>query len=342
MFEISDETLRLIKKTCKGKKHLKLTIGYLTGNNSVIKIYNENGELDATKKYHYEIGSITKTFAVSLLSKYVFENKLSLNDSIKKYIEELRQDVYYPTFLRLATHSAGYSSRLPLNKWEYFRLILGLISGGGDMSKNNPLTMDLNKMKMLLEKNELKDADYSWKYSNFGIALIGNVLGNVSGKGFWDAMNEFVQDELGLTDTYLGTRNNNLHGYDRKNIDCGNWEWDKDNLISSAGGISSTADDLLKYAKMNINEEKPYLSFCHKKHGNGNKKYDMGLGWWLLKKNKHVILHGGGTGCFSSFLGFDKEKRVASVVLANYRLGMNDDEKIGISLLESLQKSKDE
>ncbi|MFJ7746146.1 serine hydrolase [Peribacillus sp. NPDC097295] len=111
------------------------------------------------------------------------------------------------------------------------------------------------------------------------------------------------------------------------------------NLISAAGAISSTADDLLEYAKMNIYEGKPYFSLCHKNHGNGKKKYDMGLGWWLLKKNNNVILHGGGTGCFSSFLGMDKEKKVASVVLANYRLGRNDEEKIGNSLLKSLQKS---
>ena len=75
MVEISDKTLGLIKKTCKGKKHLKLTVGYLTGNDSVIKIYNENGEIDSCEKYYYEIGSITKTFTSSLLSKYVFENK---------------------------------------------------------------------------------------------------------------------------------------------------------------------------------------------------------------------------------------------------------------------------
>ncbi|WP_246277178.1 beta-lactamase family protein [Neobacillus endophyticus] len=68
----------------------------------------------------------------------------------------------------------------------------------------------------------------------------------------------------------------------------------------------------------------------------------MGLSWFLLKKNNNVCLHGGGTGCFSSFLGFDKEKKVAAVVLANYRLGINDDEKIGFSLLESLQKSAEE
>ncbi|MEH7106763.1 serine hydrolase domain-containing protein [Bacillus sp. JJ1764] len=339
MLEISDETLRLIKRASRGKKHLKLTVGYLTDNDSVIKIYNENGELDSSKKYHYEIGSITKTFTVSLLSKYVFEKKLSLNNSIQKYIEGIKGDDYYPTLHRLATHTSGYSARLPLNKREYSKLILGLIIGGGDLNKHNPLNMDFNKMRMLIENNKLKELDYPWKYSNFGISLIGYGLGIVSGRGYWDTMNDFLHNELGLSDTSLGTSNNNLHGYDKKNNDCGNWKWNKENLISPAGAISSTADDLLKYAKINLYEEQPYLCLCHNKHGNGTKKYDMGLGWFLLKKNNNVILHGGGTGCFSSFLGIDKEKKVAAVVLANYQLGRNDDENIGISLLESLQKS---
>ncbi|MEH7207825.1 serine hydrolase domain-containing protein [Priestia megaterium] len=341
MFEISDETLRLINKTCKGKKHLKLTVGYLKDNDPVTKTYNEGGEIDSSKKYHYEIGSITKTFTVSLLSKYVSENKLLINDSIQKYIKEIKEDTYYPTLLRLATHSSGYSGSLPLNKREYFKIILGLIFGGSDLNKNNPLHMDFNKMKMLIESNKLKEVDYSWKYSNFGISLIGYVLGMVSGRGYWDTMNDFFHNELGLKDTCLGSSNNNLQGYDRKNNNCGNWQWEKENFISPAGAVSSTADDLLKYAKINMYEDKPYLSFCHKKHCNGTKKFDMGLGWLLLKKNNNVVLHGGGTGCFSSFLGIDKEKKVASVVLANYRLGRNNDEHIGMSLLESLQKSKD-
>lgn len=49
MFEISDETLRLINKTCKGKKHLKLTVGYLKDNDPVTKTYNEGGEIDSSK-----------------------------------------------------------------------------------------------------------------------------------------------------------------------------------------------------------------------------------------------------------------------------------------------------
>jgi hypothetical protein len=70
-----------------------------------------------------------------------------------------------------------------LNKREYFKILLGLIFGGSDLDKNNPLYMDFNKMKMLIERNKLKEVDYSWKYSNFGISLIGYVLGIVSGRG---------------------------------------------------------------------------------------------------------------------------------------------------------------
>ncbi|MGG0731549.1 serine hydrolase domain-containing protein [Bacillus paramycoides] len=340
MFEISNETLRLMKKTCKGKEHIKLTVGYVIDNHSVINVYNETGEIDSSKKYHYEIGSITKTFTTSLLAKYIFDNKMSIHDSIQTYIEELKEDEYYPTLLRLATHSSGYSESLPFNKREYAKLILDLITGGRDFNENNPLNMYFDKMKTLIEKNKVREMEYSCKYSNFGISLIGYGLGIVSGKGYWDTMNDFLHDELGLFDTVLGTSNHNLHGYNRKNNDCGNWKWNKENLISPAGAISSTADDLLKYAKINMYEEKPYVSLCHKKHGTGTKKYDMGLGWMLAKENNNVILHGGGTGCFSSFLGIDKEKKVASVVLANYQLGGNADENIGISLLESLQKSK--
>jgi hypothetical protein len=32
--------------------------------------------------------------------------------------------------------------------------------------------------------------------------------------------------------------------------------------------ISSTAEDLLKYAQLNMHDEKPYLSLCHDKYAN--------------------------------------------------------------------------
>lgn len=33
----------------------------------------------------------------------------------------------------------------------------------------------------------------------------------------------------------------------------------------------------MKYARLNMFEEKPYLQLCHKKHAKASEKYDMGL-----------------------------------------------------------------
>ena len=62
----------------------------------------------------------------------------------------------------------------------------------------------------------------------------------------------------------------------------------------------------------------------------------MGLGWMLNKDNNNIIWHSGDSDSFSSYLAIDKDKKLASVVLSNYRM---DTIKIGASVLETLQKS---
>jgi len=155
-------------------------------------------------------------------------------------------------------------------------------------------------------------------------------------------MDIFLKNELGLKNTYLGTIDGkNIKGFNSKNEDCGNWKWEN-NLYAPAGAISSTAEDLLVYAKMNMYEEKPYFSLCHQKHAKVSKTLGMGLGWaqTLFQKSKNTILwHNGGTGCFLTFLGFDKEKKTAAVVLSNYNL-LNVD-KLGFLILENINMYKE-
>jgi CubicO group peptidase (beta-lactamase class C family) len=94
----------------------------------------------------------------------------------------------------------------------------------------------------------------------------------------------------------------------------------------------------LTYARIHINEERPYLSLSHQNQTRGGRNFDMGLGWMLNRKNKNILFHAGGTGCFSTYLAIDKERKVASVVLSNYRLfGIYSDERLALSALEYLQ-----
>jgi len=63
----------------------------------------------------------------------------------------------------------------------------------------------------------------------------------------------------------------------------------------------------------------------------------VGASWIIDKKNK-IIWHNGGTDHFNSYLGFDRNKEIAVVVLSNlpfnYRIPATV---IGIKLLTDLQ-----
>jgi len=336
-FGLNSELLNLINKTCKNKEHIKLTVGFLIDDNIYVKVFDTNGEIDF-ENYIYEIGSITKTFTGSILAKYIFEEKILLNDGIQKYITELNENNYYPTILQLMTHTAGYSQIYPLSRLEYIKTFMEFAFGGRRL---NPFHHNLNDMNNLIESVNLKDKDYNYKYSNFGISLPGHAIGIISGKGYWETKTEFIKNELELQNTYLGISEQNINGFNNKNENCGNWLWNNDNIIAPAGAISSTAHDILTYARMHINDEKPYLSISHQNYSKGSKNFDMGLGWMLKRENNNILFHAGGTGCFSSFLAIDKEKKVATIILSNYRLlGRYSDERLAFSALEYLQDIK--
>ena len=100
------------------------------------------------------------------------------------------------------------------------------------ISQKNPFNMDLDKMVKFIQKCKVKDKEYAWKYSNFGTALLGYAIDSIFGIDYWDAMEDFLTKEIGLKNSYLGTIDNrNLSGYNSKNKNCGNWKWEKNNLI---------------------------------------------------------------------------------------------------------------
>lgn len=187
------------------------------------------------------------------------------------------------------------------------------------------------------------------EYSNYGFTLLGYAVGVIFGEGYWNAMDDFLSNELGLKNSYTGTSpEKNLHGFSKRNKNCGNYVFDKSpNIPSGEGDISATAEDLLAYAQMNMHEEKPYFALCHKKHASaqsmlasllvkasGADEIDMGLGWMLYRSNNRIMWHSGDSDSFSSYLGFDKDKKVAAIVLSNYKMNTP---KIGVSILESLR-----
>ena len=318
--KLSENAVNIIRNTTRDKPYLKFTVGVLNNGETHYKLYNDTKELPY-ESHIYETGSIGKLFTTSLLAKLVSEGKMNLDESVNKYIPDLADVKYTPTLKKLATHTAGYPATYPIAKGEVFRLVLKQIGG---MIKKKPmkaeeyLHMDYDRMIFLAKEAKLKDKDYAWSYSNYGYGLLGHAISCAIKKPFWDAMNAFLSEDLHLKNTFLGTNSPNiLTGYNHLSQNVGNWGLGAEDFLTPAGNISSSAEDLLTFAKMNIEGNPNFLELCHTRYDMKSKHSDMGLGWWIDYKNPNIYYHGGNVDGFAGMIAFDKTKKNAVVLLAN-------------------------
>jgi len=314
---INDKANELIQGLMKKHPHTLLTIGILHKGETSFKLFNKEGEIPY-ESHLYEMGSIGKTFTISLLAKYVSEGKMKLDDSVAKYIPELNDGKYYPTLKRLATHTAGYPTRYPIDTWgEIFSMNWKHFTGK-QYSFLDYAWMDKERILKIAKYTKLKDKDYKWRYANFGIAFLGLAIANVAQKSPCELLTDYYQGELGLKNTVTTVGEKKiLTGFDKKNRVKDNWQVDEHEYMSFAGGGPvTTAEDMLEWARLNIEETPSYLALAHETRATGSILGHMGLGWWLNLKGG-TLWHGGNTDGFATYLTFAKEKEFALVILAN-------------------------
>ncbi len=304
---INDRMKREIEQDIALNPGMKLSIGILKDGVSEKYLFGKNGQ-EPYKKYYYEIGSITKTFVGMLVAKAVSESRLSMDDSIAKYIPELNDRMYYPTIKRLATHTSGYPSDNGDEYDEHGHIMLG-----------NPYR-HINERKLVetISSFKLDDMDYPFAYSNRGAAVIGHVLSKVFGRPFNRLMEDFLK-ELGLNDTYTLAPPRNLEGIREDGSPGEHWGWDEDDVYTAAGYLVSSLDDMLSYARLQMDESNPIIKSCHQSRAfvtDIGARQEIGL-FWILFPSLGLIFHNGGTGCFNCGICVNREKKVAVVALSN-------------------------
>jgi len=165
----------------------------------------------------------------------------------------------------------------------------------------------------------LEDKDYKWSYTDYSIALLGEAVCQAVGMSYPELMAKFLEHELGLKSTKTITeRPDMLDGY-LYNNNVGTMKmYRSDDYVAPAGGITSTAEDLLEFAQMNIEENPKFLGLTHECFPTNQQGFDMGLGWWYWNEQEYPPHgHTGGSEGFSSSLTFIKGLETAVVVLTN-------------------------
>ncbi len=275
----------------------------------------------------FEIGSISKVFTTTLLADEVLKGNMALTDPASKY---LPQSVKLPTrngkeitLKHLATHTSALP-RMPDN-----------------FSPKDPLNpyVDYAPEMMYEFLNSLaltRDIGVEYEYSNLGMGLLGHILELQTGKTYEALIKERITSPCGMPNTALNLTDNmqkHLAFGHSEGAQVSNWDFD---VIASAGGIRSTAVDMIAFLKANleiidtpINES---MQLAHKEaFVNADSSFHIGLGWHYEDKGR-VTWHNGRTGGYTSFTGFVQGTKKGVIVLSNAAENMNA---IGFRLLGS-------
>ena len=260
----------------------------------------------------FEIGSISKTFTGLLLAKMAAGGKLELRDPVRDLLPPGTAPAargFDMTLLDLATHHSGLP-RMPDNP-----------GPGNEREKfSNYRVADLYDF---VRRHGLdKPSNPQFVYSNLGFMLLGTALSNRARSSYAELLRNEITAPLGMPDTAIALSPEQMgrfeqgHGYDLRPTPA----WDLD-AFASAGGIRSTAGDLLTYLEAQLHPEKSpdlrdALVASQRVRAHAARGTDIALAW-VYDTGNGAYLHDGATGGFTSYACFHPERDFAAVVLVN-------------------------
>ena len=296
---------------------------------SSIAAYGDPGPgaqpLDANSVF--EIGSITKVFTAILLAEMADRGEVSLDDPVARYLPANtrmpERNGKQITLIDLSTQSSGLP-RLPDN-----------------LRPADPLNpyADYTPKQLLdfLGRYQLtRDIGSEFEYSNLGVGLLGYALSSRAGMTYESLVKERILTPLGMEHTGFTLtpwmREHLARGHDARGAVTSNWDVQ---TLEGAGGLRSTMQDMLKFARANLDPSADRLRrVMRQTHAVRRSAFDdlsIGMNWVIRRLNgREIVWHNGGTGGYRTWLGFDKARNTAAVVLTNSALG-NDD--LGFQLM---------
>lgn len=192
----------------------------------------------------YRIASMSKSFTSMAILKLRDEGKLRLDDPVFKYIPEmelagqLTTDAPEITLQQLMTMSAGFPED---NPW-------------GDRQLD---ATDEELLDVLRQGVSFSNAPgISYEYSNLGYALLGKIIGNISGKPYQEYIKEEILLPLGMNNTaweYTEIPEASLAlGYQWEDGAWVDVPYLHDGSYGAMGGLISSIEDFGKYITLHL------------------------------------------------------------------------------------------
>ena len=266
-----------------------------------------------TRDAVFAIGSITKQFTAVAVLQQMEKGKLSLGDTVGKFLPDFPAHLKGITIEQLLTHTAGVPNAKSVSS------LLGL--GRGWLSA-------VQVMATFKDQPLDFEPGTRWSYSNSGYQLLGYVLEKAVGEPLPEFMENTLLKPVGMEHSlwgndmklvphrvspYLFLRN----GFE--NAVNGNIQ-----IAWAAGALQSTAQDFLKWHAALLNETLIKRSTLQKAWTPARLRdgspTNYGYGWFIGElQGSQLVEHGGNMGGFMSHAMYLPREEILVEVFLNSR-----------------------
>lgn len=253
----------------------------------------------------FRLGSITKQFTATAIMQLQEKGRLSVNDSICKYLENCPSKWEAITIRNMLTHTSGipdYTSQPDFKK------------SASQPLTNAELIARFKDMPLEFAPGE------RYRYSNTAYNLLGAIIEKISAKTYADYLQENIFSPLGMKNTGYDVSGrvikNRAAGYLIGDGSINNADFLDMSIPYSAGALYSTTGDLLKWDQ--AIETGKILSPRSLSEMFTPFKKDYGYGFGITEYFGHKeIYHGGGIFGFATQLTRFPDDKVTIIVLSN-------------------------
>jgi CubicO group peptidase (beta-lactamase class C family) len=260
----------------------------------------------------FRIGSNTKQFTAVAILRLAEQGKLSLQDSINKFIKNYPTHGKKITIENLLTHTSGIKNYTSISKWT-----------------QDIMRKDLSPKELVdLFKDEPMDFEpgTDYRYDNSGYVLLGYIIELVSGKTYAQYISEEFFQPLGMKNSYYDNAaaiiSNRAPGYKKNVAGYVNADMLSMTLPYAAGSLLSNVDDMFKWYQALMGGKVLSTSSLKNAHTSyqlpNGRKTGYGYGWEIGNvQGVASIKHVGVVNGFVTYAAYIPSENIFVVILSN-------------------------
>lgn len=249
----------------------------------------------------YEIGSLSKTMAGTMMANAVLEHKLGLDDDVRTYLRGDYPNLQFkgePIRIRhLLSHTSGLPNMLP----ERVNEVLENFTNHSTPNELNAVYMHYGKADFFRDLRTVKISQMPGKdyaYSSAGTELTAHILEMVYKTDYETLLGRFLRDSANMTDVRI-----RLNVADVTRLAVG---YHSDNAApttpmpqlpwGASGNVKTTVPEMVKYLKFQL-AGGPVVTESRRKLVEFDSEFSIGYFWNIVRgdrmKGDYYSHHGG-------------------------------------------------